>query len=637
MSSDFERALERAVHSFTNEVQVDPVAGLSELHETARRHQLRNRIVFAAASLVLVVGGTALFGLRQQTTAIEMDTSIANPVEHAADNLPVPDDTAAGTTEAVAERQDRSAPEPLTIDERDPRDENRQGESDGGGDDNKDEVTPELGERRRGAAADERQSDQRVDEGDDGAAGSGDPTEDEVMPSPEPSPRPSPTARASVEPTAPSETPRPSPTADQGPGATATPRPTTPRFKATPRATATVRLAPTVQATPSPRATATPRPTSTPRPATPTVTPTPTVTTTPTATSEPTATPRLPAIVRCTSEDSGPAVVVGWEFAEDADAAEQHVVYWGDEPIGRADPSAASFRAASGPFDPASDRFSIGLDGSMATERIECGTGANGLLPVEPASCRSVVDGDDVIVEWDAVAGDAADAYVFYSRTAADAVAFYRGPRAEAEERTWQGTVDEPESHVWMVKTRTTLSDGSRWFSDGRPCTGHTAATEVIAGDSMERPFDIGVGGLTHEATTILATTETNEGELTHGGDRGCGPESSGRSGELSMGGSVWYDWTSPSTVRGDVTIAIEADGWAAHVAVYERPSGDISPEALLDVVVGCATSSSATTIAAAPNTTYLVQVSGMSYASSTDPSSPPTVDNGPFALVIDQ
>ena len=228
---------------------------------------------------------------------------------------------------------------------------------------------------------------------------------------------------------------------------------------------------------------------------------------------------------------------------------------------------------------------------------------AGGLLPVSPVSCVSTVSGTTVSVDWPPVDGDTADRYVIYARSAATASEAWKGSVALGT-TTFSTSEINPAETAWLVKSRTTLADGTQVFSDGVPCSG--SDVEFVAGDSAGEAFVV-TGAEIIDDSTIFATLEDGE-ELVTFPSGGFYSPVCGELIDSSMEPSVWYAWT-PGTV-GTFELALASPDWLGSLAVYE-PSGLVGD--LADSIVDCdLTAAEDTPISldvADADTTYYIQV----------------------------
>jgi len=239
---------------------------------------------------------------------------------------------------------------------------------------------------------------------------------------------------------------------------------------------------------------------------------------------------------------------------------------------------------------------------------------SGGVLPVDPVECTSTVVGDAVTVAWTAEIDDAADRYVLYARSAESPEPVWQGSVAPGEPSFTKGGFDAPAETAWLVKTRATLADGKRAYSDGVMCDG--TDVEYVAGDSVAKPLPI--AGLSPVAgSTLLATEEPTEYDESE-----CPLfDEDGPFYEFNRS-SVWFAWT-PGEV-GLFDLQAENHG----VAVY-APSGPVTTLSDLDgSFQGCGRGS-----VTDPDQTLYVQVHALILRSSR---SLPAISPAPFTLVFD-
>lgn len=318
----------------------------------------------------------------------------------------------------------------------------------------------------------------------------------------------------------------------------------------------------------------------------------------------------------CTSTRSGPNVTLAWEPNGASSyflSTYEYDVY--NEPFIELDGDVAHYTYEVGKDYPhylstedGPPRF---VEGEVAVTDYCEPAEPGGILPVGPVACSAIASDTDVLVGWDAVAGDTADRYVIYARESDSLDPVWQGSVAAGEASFTKSGLADPSNMAWLVKTRTTLADGTRIFSDGAPCGG--SSFDYVAGDMLAEAVSI-AGTATIAGTTVVATLEDGEEALTFSNQEpGCfeldyfGGFSGGR-----LEPSIWYEWTPGGD--GAFALALDSPNWRGGIAVYEPTVAPATVADLAGTSVDCdraASGGTALVDVSDPSTTYYVQVFG--------------------------
>jgi len=306
-------------------------------------------------------------------------------------------------------------------------------------------------------------------------------------------------------------------------------------------------------------------------------------------------------VAACSFDQSGSNVTVAWE----PNGADNYYIWFYEYDyytLTATVPGAAahytfnSGQVQSSPIvttEPGADEYSYPPEASTSCDRAAPG----GVLPVNPVSCTSTVVGDSVTISFTPDSADAADRYLAYARSAGSVEPTWQGSVASSQVTFTKSGLSAPGDMAWLIKTRTTLADGKRVFSDGTICDG--SDVEYVAGDSVAKPFPI--SGLTSvSGSTLLATRE--DGEAAIDGNPICIPLDDQN--KTALESSVWYAWT--PGVTGSVDLGLTTASFGAQVAVYE-PTGPVNGYAdIAGALQGCGTAN-----VTDPNATLYLQVFG--------------------------
>jgi len=227
----------------------------------------------------------------------------------------------------------------------------------------------------------------------------------------------------------------------------------------------------------------------------------------------------------------------------------------------------------------------------------------NDVLSTEVESCSSEVIGDRVRVTWTPRADDVGlDRYVIYARTVGTYVDEWQGSVPPSEASFTSAVFDAPANTAWLVKTRATVADGTRVFTDGKVCGG--TAVKYLGGDDVADPIPVS-GAVSVDASTLFATTEIGENALALAFDidnKFCYTDPG-----ISVNRSVWYRWTPGATGE----FPIEISGQIRGIAVYQPTDSVSQVSELADTMVACTLRSETTVTVTDPDVAYYVQVFG--------------------------